>query len=95
MPILPRGFQRVRRYGLMANRSKAATLCRVLLPKPIPAPEVSAEFDSAPRCPHCPTGRLVLVIQGHRPRLFDILFLSGFLPKPIALRHTTPIPDTS
>ena len=97
MHILPRGLQRVRRYGLLANRSTAATLCRVLLPPPTPAPptvarEVPAEFDDAPRCPHCPTGRLVLLIEAVRPSLFDVLLRSGFLPARLASRYATPTP---
>ena len=59
--------------------------------------EVSADFDDAPRCPHCPTGRLVLLIEAVRPPLFDVLLMSGFLPEHRASRYATPTPnpDTS
>ena len=61
------------------------------------SPEVPAEFDDAPRCPHCPTGRLVLLIEAFRPPLFDVLLRSGFLPARLASRYATPTPhpDTS
>ena len=38
--VLPRGFTRLRHYGLLANRSKARklALCRTLLGQPAPEP---------------------------------------------------------
>jgi hypothetical protein len=72
--VLPRGFTRVRHYGLLANRNKRALLerARSALEAPAPAPQAPApesvaEFwqriaglDSE-RCPHCRLGSLRLV----------------------------------
>ena len=70
--VLPDGFQRVRHYGLFANRNKKHNLarCRELLgvsPPPQPAGESMRElmlriagFDIA-QCPHCKKGTLRFV----------------------------------
>ena len=70
--VLPDGFQRVRHYGLFANRNKKHDLarCRELLgvsPPPQPAGESTRElmlriagFDIA-QCPHCKKGTLRFV----------------------------------
>ena len=65
---LPRGFQRIRHYGLLGNRRRASTLAclRVLLdPPPATAPPEPADriADLPPRdaCPQCGRGRLVVV----------------------------------
>ncbi len=71
--VLPRGFMRIRHYGLLANRNKRELLerarqaLRVRAPAPAPAPElvesVAAfwqrirQVDIA-RCPHCGIGTL-------------------------------------
>lgn len=62
--VLPRGFPRIRHYGLLGNRKRAAKLaeCRLLLGAPMPAPptplvEPCAVTDD--RCPACRSGRLV------------------------------------
>jgi hypothetical protein len=61
--VLPRGFARIRHYGLLGNRKRTAKLaaCRLLLGAPMPAP---ATVDVVPfeiaddRCPACRSGRL-------------------------------------
>lgn len=67
--VLPRGFVKVRHYGLLANRSRKANLaeCRRLLlvegvrqgdpPAAVPASEVRPAV--VPCCPHCGGSRLV------------------------------------
>ena len=70
--VLPRGFVRVRHYGLFANRQRRARLarCRELLAQP--EPEARPEEDVAAMvrrltgrdilaCPHCGEGRLRVV----------------------------------
>jgi len=69
--ILPAGFQRLRHYGLLANRGRQAKLerCRVLLQQPVsPTPPVSPETTAAPApdqpapvCPACQRGRMFWV----------------------------------
>jgi hypothetical protein len=68
--ILPRGFLRIRHFGLLANRRKHAALarCRHLLDQPAPPP---APPESVPalvqrltgldltRCPVCARGRMI------------------------------------
>jgi hypothetical protein len=61
--VLPRGFARIRHYGLLGNRKRTAKLaaCRLLMGAPMPAP---AAVDVVPfeiaddRCPACRSGRL-------------------------------------
>lgn len=61
--VLPRGFQRLRHYGLLGNRKRATKLavCRLLLGTTMPAPTVTVvPFETADdHCPACRTGRLV------------------------------------
>ena len=73
--VLPSGFQRIRQYGWLANRSRAAKLerCRQLLDVPAPAPVQADEpADYRDRyqrltgvslweCPHCRRGRMVCI----------------------------------
>jgi hypothetical protein len=72
--VLPRGFNRIRHYGLIANRNKHALLCaaRTALAQPEPvcasaAPESVAAFWQRiasldiTRCPHCRHGTLRIV----------------------------------
>lgn len=73
--VLPSGFQRIRHYGWLANRSRAAKLerCRQLLevrtPAPVPADEPDDYRDRYQRltgvslweCPHCRRGRMVCI----------------------------------
>jgi hypothetical protein len=67
--VLPKGFMRIRHYGLLANRHRTAHLdaCRVVLHAPTPAPReaetveafLSRVLGADPnRCPHCGQGRL-------------------------------------
>ena len=77
--VLPAGFKRIRHYGLLANRHKAAKLarCRALfgLPAPVPAVlESVADFMSrvarldSGRCRHCADGRLRVIASLAPPR---------------------------
>ena len=72
--VLPRGFMRIRHYGLLANRSKHAKLAaaRTALQAPTPAPtprepESVAAFWlriahlDITRCPRCHHGRMHIV----------------------------------
>ena len=72
--VLPRGFMRIRHYGLLANRNKQALLARArtALKAPAPAPEASAPESPAAfwqrisaidirQCPACRLGTLRLV----------------------------------
>ena len=67
--VLPKGFQRIRHYGLLANRYRTEHLaaCRAALDAPTPAPAdpetleafLSRVLGTDPnRCPHCGEGRL-------------------------------------
>ena len=73
--VLPNGFQRIRHYGFLANRHRAAKLtrCRQLLADPCPTPERN---EAAPdyrdryeqltgkslrNCPQCNQGHMVCV----------------------------------
>jgi hypothetical protein len=71
--VLPSGFQRIRHYGLLANRHRASRLdrCRRLLmvQPPQPCPESEDYRDLYQRltgvslraCPHCKTGSMIQV----------------------------------
>lgn len=73
--VLPHGFQRIRHYGLLANRHRAAKLarCRQLLSTPVPAANLTdAALDYRDRyeiltgkslrvCPHCGHGHMVCI----------------------------------
>ena len=81
--VLPRGFNRIRHYGLLANRNKRTLLerARTALAAPDPAPAPVAESARAflqrvagidiERCPHCQVGMLhvvkVLPALSHAP----------------------------
>ena len=72
MHVLPTGFQRLRQYGLLANRQRAVKLavCRRLLsvaegaaesqarPAGEQAEYAAVSGESRARCPMCQTGRL-------------------------------------
>jgi hypothetical protein len=68
--VVPRGFVRIRYFGLLANRRRRAQLdrCRVVLATPIPTAASVAPPSSTPptaalrRCPHCGVGILRLTI---------------------------------
>ena len=71
--VLPRGFMRIRHYGVLGNRCRTAQLaaCRTLLgqPEPIPQPPeplavlmhrlTGKDID---RCPQCHKGHLAVIM---------------------------------
>lgn len=69
--VLPNGFQRIRHYGLLANRHRAENLarCRELLRIPAPAPlpppgNYRERYEQLTgqdlrQCPHCQQGQMV------------------------------------
>lgn len=72
--VLPRGFMRIRHYGLLANRTKAfkLALAREALeqPPPLPPPAQTESVEAfwlrvasldIRRCPNCHAGRMLLV----------------------------------
>jgi hypothetical protein len=72
--VLPRGFMRIRHYGLLANRAKRLKLAqaRSALDLPPPAPHPSQPESVAAfwlriasldihQCPYCDAGRMVLI----------------------------------
>jgi hypothetical protein len=71
--VLPKGFHKVRYYGLWhpANRARAANV-RLVMDKPSAPPDTVPEPDPPrqgfTRCPHCGGERLVWVRQLPRPR---------------------------
>lgn len=66
--VLPKGFMRIRHYGLLANRrTEHLAACRIALDAPTPAPREAETVEAfllrvlgtdANRCPHCGQGRL-------------------------------------
>ena len=63
--VVPRGFVRIRYFGLLANRRRRATLdrCRTMLDVPPAAPSANPPSITTPasqldvhRCPHCGVG---------------------------------------
>ena len=67
--VLPKGFMRIRHYGLLANRHRTEHLatCRAALDVPTPAPREAETVEAflsrvlradPNRCPHCGQGRL-------------------------------------
>ena len=68
MHVLPRGFVRIRHYGLLANASRRGNveLCRSLMPADdAEQPETSPDRQTAsaapcnPSCPKCSLGTMV------------------------------------
>jgi hypothetical protein len=64
---VPRGFMRIRHFGLLANRVRSTNLaiCRRL----ISAPPPTARFDATPQFPQCPIcqrGRLIAARTSRR-----------------------------
>ena len=77
--VLPKGFVRIRHYGLLANRSRRDKIacCRALLSVPEPqAPLEETVFEKLlrltgvdiHRCPSCHEGRMVVVAEIDRAR---------------------------
>lgn len=85
--ILPKGFMRIRYYGLLSNpqRGKQLARCRELLAADDPPPadvspretdDGAAEKsvpDTQRLCPHCGGGVLVCVESSPRPRLCEVV----------------------
>jgi predicted Zn-ribbon and HTH transcriptional regulator len=72
MHVLPRGFQRIRHYGLLGNRHRIENLarCRQLLAMPESVPQPSCDYrerykelsgHDLLRCPQCKTGTMVRI----------------------------------
>ena len=78
--VVPTGFMRIRHFGFLANRFRAAKLkrCRQLLqdaqkPPTISAPGQASALDTMAempverhRCPHCGNGRMIIVERFER-----------------------------
>ncbi len=70
--ILPKGFHRIRHYGLLASAGRKANLARVreLLAPPSPPAEPVKTPDPLPSCPCC-GGRMTIIEtfeRGRQPR---------------------------
>ncbi|HYN26712.1 MAG TPA: IS91 family transposase [Burkholderiales bacterium] len=76
--VLPRGFMRIRHYGLLANRAKRLKLAQARSaldhPAPIPRPLQPESVEAfwlriasldIHQCPHCHAGRMVLIASLH------------------------------
>jgi hypothetical protein len=73
--VLPNGLQRIRHYGFLANRHRAAELvrCRELIAKPAPAvtaPDIPLDYrdhyllltgKSLRNCPQCGRGQMICI----------------------------------
>ena len=81
--VLPRGFVRIRNFGLLANRGRGEqlALCRQLLGVPETPTETDSDavFDSAAaevettHCPVCGQGTLMTVCRLPRPRSSELV----------------------
>lgn len=76
--VLPRGFARIRHYGLLGNRGRAVKLaaCRLALGATMAEPMASGVVPVMPRdecCPACKTGRLIRrqLLAGTPPVVHD------------------------
>ena len=80
---MPRGFVRIRHYGLLANRTRRQKIarCRDLLsasePKQIVKETVSEKLlrligVDIQRCPACHEGRMAVVAEIERPRRYSL-----------------------
>ncbi len=69
--VLPRGFHRIRHYGLLAGATRKASIARareLLAVAPPPEPiEVQEPFDRLPPCPCC-GGRMTIIESFERWR---------------------------
>jgi hypothetical protein len=75
---VPRGFMRVRHFGLLANRVRAKNLerCRRLLAAPaptVPAAAAAAVEVEPPSCPACGRGRLIAGPRLSPPQLAQFI----------------------
>jgi hypothetical protein len=77
--VLPRGFVRIRHYGLLANRSRQKKIarCRELLSASEPKQPVKETVSEKllrltgvdlQRCPECHEGRMIVTAEIERPR---------------------------
>jgi hypothetical protein len=74
--VLPKGFHRIRHYGLLASARRKANIAKardlLALPAPQPAPEetpdttTAAPADHRPPCPQC--GGPMIIIETFEPR---------------------------
>ncbi len=75
--VLPKGFTRIRHYGILANRLRRQTIetCRVLLAGAVDQPEHSKETeteisvptqDDSRRCPNCQQGEMRITDSWNR-----------------------------
>ena len=75
--VLPRGFPRMRNYGLLGNRARQVKLatCRLMLgaQMPTPAGDVIAPLDVVVHCPSCKVGLMVRqpLLTLEEPELVD------------------------
>jgi hypothetical protein len=72
--VLPRGFHRIRHYGLLARTSCADNIARarelLAVQKPQAEPADATDANEAHRCPHC-SGRMIVIetfARGSMPR---------------------------
>ena len=78
--VLPKGFHRIRHYGLLASAGRKANLMRARALLTVPEPEAdrggtdkadtAAPTDTRPRCPCC-GGRMIVIetfARGHPAR---------------------------
>jgi hypothetical protein len=81
--VLPKGFVRIRHYGLLANRNRKEKIarCRDLLAAPTPeqhSPQnrrkrlLERTGVDIGRCPACREGRMVIVAEIDRPSRFTL-----------------------
>jgi hypothetical protein len=82
--VLPRGFMRIRHYGVLGNRCRTAQLaaCRALLgqPEPVPHPSESIAMlmhrltgKDIDRCPQCHKGHLAVIMTIYPLWQIDLL----------------------
>jgi hypothetical protein len=69
MHVLPRGFVKIRHFGLLANRlrQKKLAVCRWLLGATATTAAIPAGAQRERRCPLCGCGRLIVVEELPRP----------------------------
>jgi hypothetical protein len=77
--VLPRGFMRIRHYGLLANRAKRLKLAQARSALDQPPPQRPSQPESVEafwlrvarrdiqQCPHCHAGRMVIIGSLHSP----------------------------
>lgn len=72
--VLPKGFTRIRHFGILGNRSRSETIqkCRELLgcsSEPIEkaeSPQATEESDDSKQCPTCQLGHMLVVASWQR-----------------------------